>query len=105
MFGFNIIKRYCEQNSNLFDVMRNILYKQMNGRSADTLLYIDSLKKEFPEIFQILSRKDIAEFARISTESAVKLLKSFEKDKLIELHEKDILLTDYNSLHEISKKG
>ena len=105
MFGFNIIKRYCEQNTNLFEVMRNILYKQMNGRIADTLLYIDSLKKEIPEIFQILSRKDIAEFAGISTESTVKLLKSFEKDKLIELHEKDILLIDYNSLHEISKKG
>jgi len=43
MFGFNIIKRYCEQNANLFDTLRNIIYKQMNGRMADTLLYIDNL--------------------------------------------------------------
>ncbi|MFZ4402166.1 MAG: Crp/Fnr family transcriptional regulator [Bacteroidales bacterium] len=105
MFGFNIIKRYCEQNVNLFDTLRNMTYKQMNGRIADTLLYIDSLKNQFPEIFQLLSRKDIADFAGISTESAVKLLKSFEKDNLIELHEKDIQLLDYINLNEISRKG
>lgn len=105
MFGFNIIKRYCEQNNNLFDTLRTILYKQMNGRMADTLLYIDGLKTENIEIFQLLSRKDIADFAGVSTESAVKLLKSFEKDGLIELNEKDITILNINALHEISKRG
>lgn len=105
MFGFNIIKRYCEQNINLFDSLKSVIYKQMNGRIADTLLYIDSLKPENQEIFQLLSRKDIADFAGISTESAVKLLKNFEKDGLIALNEKDITILDRNSLHEISKRG
>lgn len=105
IFGFDIIKRYCEQNVNLSDSLRNILYKQMNGRIAETLLYIDSLKTENPEIFQLLSRKEIADFAGISTESAVKLLKSFEKDGLISLQEKDIVLLDYEGLEEIRKRG
>jgi CRP-like cAMP-binding protein len=105
MFGFNIIKRYGEQNADLFNVIRNLNYKQMNGRMADTLLYIESLKAENEGIFQLLSRKDIAEFAGISTESAVKLLKSFEKDGLIKLNEKDIVLLDRNSLQEISRRG
>ena len=104
-FGFNMIKRYCEQNANLFDTLRTVMYKQMNGRIADTLLYVDSLKAENPEIFQLLSRKDMADFAGISTESAVKLLKSFEKDGLIELHEKDIEVVNHKELLEISKKG
>ena len=104
-FGFTLIKRYCEQNVNLFDTLRTVMYKQMNGRIADTLLYIDGLKAENPEVFQLLSRKDMAEFAGISTESAVKLLKSFEKDGLIELHEKDILVLNHKELAEISKKG
>ena len=104
-FGFNMIQRYCGQNANLFDTLRTVLYKQMNGRMADTLLYLDSLKFQYPDIFQLLSRKDIADFAGISTESAVKLLKSFEKDGLIELHEKDIVLVNYAELQEISKKG
>lgn len=105
MFGFNIIKRYCEQNTNLINTVRNLMYKQMNGRMADTLLYLDTLKNEKPEIFQLLSRKDIADFAGVSTESAVKLLKNFEKDGLIRLHEKDINVIKHNTLLEISRNG
>ena len=105
LFGFNMIKRYCEQNANLFDTLRTVMYKHMNGRLADTLLYIDSLKPEYPDVFQLLSRKDIADFSGISTESAVKLLKSFEKDGLIDLNEKDIALLNHRELTEISKKG
>ncbi|MGE5426418.1 MAG: Crp/Fnr family transcriptional regulator [Methylococcaceae bacterium] len=104
-FGFDIIRRYCAQNVNLFDSLHKVLYKQMNGRIADTLLYIESLKGANPEIFQLLSRKDIADFAGISTESAVKLLKSFEKDGLIELNEKDIVVVNPKELQEISRKG
>jgi len=105
MFAFTMITRYCEQNANLFDTLRTVMYKQMNGRIAETLLYIDGFKTENPHIFQLLSRKDIADFAGISTESAVKLLKSFEKDGLIELNEKDIQVVNHNGLLEISKKG
>ena len=105
MFGFNIIKRYCEQNSNLFEVLRKVMYKQMNGRMADTLLYLDLFKHENPEIFQLLSRKELADFAGISTESAVKLLKSFEKDGLIILDEKNIRIVNRESLIELSKRG
>lgn len=105
MFGFNIIKRYCEQNSNLFETLQTVMYKQMNGRIADTLLYINGLKNEYPDVFQLLSRKDIADFAGISTESAVKLLKNFEKDGLIKLNEKDIMIVNQNALLEISKRG
>jgi len=105
MFGFNIIKRYCEQNVNFLDLLRNVMYKQMNGRMAETLLYIDTFKKEHPEIFQLLSRKDVADFAGVSTESAVKLLKSFEKDGMISLKEKDVSIIKPDQLAEVSKRG
>jgi CRP/FNR family transcriptional regulator len=104
-FGLQLIKRYCEQNANLFLSLQTILYKQMHGRIAETLLYLDSLRIENPDIFQLLSRRDIAEFAGLSTETTVKLLKSFEKDGLIELHEKGIILNNPKELNEISKKG
>jgi len=105
MFGFTMITRYCEQNANLFDTLRTVIYKQMNGRIAETVLYINGFRNENPHIFQLLSRKDIADFAGISTESAVKLLKSFEKDGLIVLNEKDVLVVNHNGLLEISRKG
>ncbi len=104
-FGFTMIQRYCAQNENLFEEINKLMYKQMNGRLADTLIYIDELRKDNIDIFQLLSRKDIADFAGISTESTVKLLKSFEKDGLIDLKEKDIFLKDIVRLKEISKIG
>jgi CRP/FNR family transcriptional regulator len=105
LFGFNIIKRYCEQNAGLFELIKNIKFKQMHGNLAETILYIDSFKSDNKNIFSLLSRKDIADFAGTSTESAIKLLKSFEKDKLISLQEKDIVVQNKNKLIEISKKG
>ena len=105
LFGFTMITRYFEQNANLFDTLRTVIYKQMNGRIAETLLYIDEFKNENPHIFQLLSRKDIADFAGISTESAVKLLKSFEKDNLIALNDKDVVIEKRDALVDISKRG
>ena len=104
-FAFQIIKRYCEQNADLFNTVQSLHYKQMNGRLADALLYIDKLKSENPGIFQLLSRKDLAEFAGISTESTVKLLKAFERDGLINLDEKNIIVVNHETLLEISKRG
>ena len=103
--GLGLIRRYCEQNNNLLSIIGSLNYKQMNGRLAEILLYMDSLKTEHPEIFQLLSRKDLADFAGISTESTVKLLKTFEKDGLIELHDKDIVLKNHSTLSEISQRG
>jgi hypothetical protein len=49
--------------------------------------------------------KRVYKRAGISTESAVKLLKSFEKDGLIKLNDKDIQVLNTPSLMEISKRG
>ena len=104
-FGFGLIRRYCEQNNNLLSIISSLNYKQMNGRLAEILLYMNDLKAAYPEIFQLLSRRDMADFAGISVESTVKLLKSFEKDGLIELHDKDIVLKNHETLAEISRRG
>lgn len=104
-FGMEIIKRYCEQNSNLYLSLSSLLYKQTNGRMAETILYLDSLRQDHPDIFQLLSRRDIADFAAVSVESAVKLLKSFEKDGLIELNEREIIIKSRRSLEDVSYRG
>jgi CRP/FNR family transcriptional regulator len=104
-FAVGIIKRYSLQNNGLFDNIRTLMYKQMNGRIAEVLLYIDGIKVEGIDIFAQLSRKEIAEFAGISTENAVKILKSFEKDNLIKLEDKTITIINSGHLAEISKHG
>ncbi len=104
-FAFNLIKVYSEQNAGLYESIRSLMYKQMNGKIADTLLYLSSEEFSHLDIFLHLSRKDIADFAGLSTESTVKLLKSFEKDGLIKLEDKNIKILKKDVLIEISKNG
>lgn len=104
-FAYDLINRYCEQNTNLFDTLRKVLYKQMHGRMADAILYLNEIKNEIPDLFASLSRKDIADFAGVTPENAVKMLKIFHKDKFIELVDKDILILNQSGLIEISRKG
>jgi CRP-like cAMP-binding protein len=104
-FSFNLIRRYCEQGAMLYGSIKNLMYKQMNGRLADVLLYLSNDEFEGYDVFNMLSRKDIADFAGISTESAVKLLKSLEKDGVIELDDKNILILKKDLLVEIGEKG
>lgn len=104
-FSFHLIQRYCTQNADLHEVLHDQQFKQMHGRLAGTLLYLNTYKEHLPNIFQLLSRKDLADFAGISTESTVKLLKSFEKEGLVELLDKDIVLPDLNRLKDIQKRG
>lgn len=104
-FGLGLFKRYTQKNANLYETLQAVLYKQMNGRMAKALLYINHFKAEFPEVFQLLPRKDIADFAGISTESAVKLLKAFEKERYLSLNGKDIEIINSKALEEISKRG
>lgn len=104
-FAYGLINKYYENDSSLYDTIRSMMYKQMHGRLADVLLYLDSMHYNNERIFSYLSRKEIADFAGLSTESTVKLLKGFEKDGLIRLIDKDIKVLDTNALIEISKRG
>lgn len=76
----------------------------MNGRLAGALLYLWN-EQVNAEVFPYLSRKDIADFAGLSTESTVKLLKTFEKEGLISLEDKDIRLNDVAGLEQINLRG
>ena len=105
MFASSLIKKYCETESNLFDKIRSISYKQMHGRLADVLLYLDSENLNQDNIYQYINRKDIADFACISKESTVKLLSEFNSDGIIELDGKTIRIKDKAMLQSISKRG
>lgn len=104
-FAFGIIRRYCEQNSVLYSALDHVLHQQTNGRMATVLLHLDPENYGGEDLFRLLSRKELADFAGISTEGAVKVLKSFEKDKLISLSDKSIALLDRQRLNEISRTG
>jgi CRP/FNR family transcriptional regulator len=104
-FAFGIIRRYCEHNTNLYRSLDHLLHQQTNGRMATILLSLAPENFGGEDIFRYLSRRELADFAGISTEGAVKVLKSFEKDRLIKLTDKNIALLDHKKLEEISRTG
>ena len=77
----------------------------MNGRLADILLYLSSIKLDNKNVYNFIGRQDIADFACISKESTVKLLTEFKGDGIIEIEGKSIKILDHEKLMSISKRG
>lgn len=104
-FASDIIKQYCENEKQLFFKIQSLSNKQMHGRLADTLLYLNNNDFSSENIFSLLSRKDIAEFAGLSTESTVRLLTELKNDGIIGINGKSIEIVDVDRLVRISKQG
>jgi CRP/FNR family transcriptional regulator len=104
-FGFSIIRRYCEHNAGLYTAIDQLLHQQTNGRMATLLLKLAPENFGGEDVIRHLSRRELADFAGISTEGAVKVLKSFEKEEIVRLAEKSIFILDHRRLSEISRTG
>nr|WP_321486067.1 Crp/Fnr family transcriptional regulator [uncultured Draconibacterium sp.] len=104
-FALKITSQNYRNERHLFEVIKNISYKQMRGKLASALLYLSQEEFMKKNIFEFLTRQDIADFASISAESAIKFLKEFEKENIITLNGKDIIVDDAAQLLSISKNG
>lgn len=104
-FASDIIQWYCLKETQLFNRIKSLGHKQMHGRLADTLLYLCDEGFDQHVLFNSLSRKDIADFACISTESTVRLLTELKSDGVIDMDGKLIKILDRKHLSEISKRG
>ncbi len=104
-FALKITSENFRKQNRLLNIILNLSHKQMPGKLASALLYLTSDKFENDKIFDYLSRKDIAEFAGITPESTVRMLKDFEKDKVIKLTGKNIEIINNEMLFEIDKRG
>ena len=104
-FAWQIISQNDLIENRYLDIINNISYKQMRGKLASAILYLADDEFKNDDIFQYLTRQDLADFASITVESTVKFLKEFENDSIISLEGKDILIKDIHRLEEISTKG
>jgi CRP/FNR family transcriptional regulator, polysaccharide utilization system transcription regulator len=102
-FALEVTSRNYRNEKHLLEIIKNLSYKQMRGKLASTLLYLsqDVFMKE--DVFEYLTRQDIADFASISTESAIRYLKEFEKENVIVLHGRNVEITDVKKLETIAK--
>ncbi len=104
-FAMRITSKNCKNESRLFEIIKNVSYKQMRGKLASAIIYLSSPDFAGESIFTLLTRQELADFASISTESAIKILKEFEQEGILELKGKDIIILKHDKLEEISTKG
>jgi CRP/FNR family transcriptional regulator, polysaccharide utilization system transcription regulator len=104
-FALQITSKNYRNERHLFEIIKNLSYKQMRGKLASILLYLSHDEFLEENIFEYLSRQDIADFASISTESAIKFLKEFEKEEILKLSGKNIIILNQEKLEQVSKNG
>lgn len=104
-FAMKIISKNYKNENRFYEIIQNLSYKQMRGKLASALLYLSNPDFAGENIFSLLTRQDLAGFASISTESAIKILKEIEQEGIIELKGKNISISNYTKLNEISARG
>ncbi|MCK5105900.1 MAG: Crp/Fnr family transcriptional regulator [Cyclobacteriaceae bacterium] len=104
-FAIRITSNNYKIEKHLFEIIASISYKQMRGKIATALIYLSSKEFLAEDIFQHLTRQDIADFASISTESAIKFLKEFENEGMLKLEGKDIKILDHDKMENVAKNG
>jgi CRP/FNR family transcriptional regulator, polysaccharide utilization system transcription regulator len=97
---------HCSMNYlTALDRMVGISQKQMHGRVADALIYLSKEIYNGPVIGDEITRQDIAEYSSMSKDSAIRVLKEFERDQIIRLEGRKIEVLDPDRLDKISDKG
>jgi CRP/FNR family transcriptional regulator, polysaccharide utilization system transcription regulator len=80
---------------------RDIAFKPARNRLADTLVRMMKAGKPKPVVSGI-KRRDLAEMAGLTIETAVRLLKDFEQRQLIKKREKDLVILDEPQLRSLA---
>lgn len=104
-FAASLLGYYSTEDIHMFHTLRNQTMKQMHGKLADALLYLSGSSYNGKSVFSLLSRRDIAEFAGINSESVIRLLKELEQESVVALKKKDIIIKDEHKLRDISRLG
>jgi CRP-like cAMP-binding protein len=104
-FALRLLKKAAEDENSLMQFHIGLTYKQMRGKLARTLLFLADERHVDLNVFGLLSRKDIANFAGISHINAVKILKEMDKDEIVKLKDKNIYIVNKDLLEHVSRVG
>jgi CRP/FNR family transcriptional regulator len=88
-----------------YDRLVSLTHKQLNGRFADTLLYLSRVVYKANPFILTLSRKDLAEYTGVSVMSVIRAIKDFKNDGIIDINGNKVEILDFNQLERISKTG
>jgi CRP-like cAMP-binding protein len=104
-FSMNMMKTICGDLKEADDHMVSMAQKTVKERLAETLIYLEDTfgKNEDGSLRIQLSREELAGMIGTATESCIRLLSEFNKDQLIELIGKKIVLKNIGKLRKIAE--
>ena len=104
-FSAEIINILGENTNQINGRFFCLTHRQSFGKLADTILCLSGniFKKQKFEL--LLTRKELAELAGMSTESVIRILKKFQDDKLITITGKTFDIVDMEGLQKICDLG
>ena len=83
----------------------SLTQKQLNGRIADAMLHFANNVYNADEFNLQLTRRDVADFCGMSTESAIRILKELHNDKIIKIDGKNLKIISKQLLQNVSEFG
>ena len=104
-FSRELSNWYCKNYNIMLTKCLNLGLRQLNGKLANTLLYLNRDEFKGMDIFSYISRKDLAELSGMSMESVVRILSEFSDENIIEIKGKRIEIKDLERLKIINQKG
>lgn len=88
-----------------FEKLVNLTQKQVPGRMADTLLYLQKEVYLENPFTLTLSRQDLADMTGLSKESVIRILKEFKEDQILEMKGDYVEILNFEMLNRIAQAG
>ncbi len=104
-FAERIITQLNQNTTQYFERIISLTQKQLHGRIADAILHLSRVIFIADKFNMLLTRRDLAEFCGMSTESAIRILKEFHNDKIVNLDGKILEVKSYKLLERLSEVG
>lgn len=101
----NLVRYFNKIQHHYTSRMVNVLYKNMEARIADALLYLVNEVYYSRSFLLDLSRKDLAELAGMSKESTSRILSQLRDQEVIRLKGKQMEVLDKKYLEQLSRLG
>lgn len=100
-----IIGKYSEDYLFLYSKISTLSMRNSHGKLATALMYLDNDEFKNSNIFEYITRKDLADLASVSLESVNKILQELKSDRIIEIENRNISILQPELLRTLSFIG
>jgi CRP/FNR family transcriptional regulator, polysaccharide utilization system transcription regulator len=104
-FALELIGYLNKAHINFYNRLIITTHKHMNGRLANTLIYLSEKIYNSNDFTTTLTRQDIADMSSMTKESAIRILKDFKMSGIVDCNNNNFDIIDKDALVNILENG